>query len=252
MTQGNHPPREKDAEPDAQAGLTFEIAKTYEQVETAWSLVYRAYLRAGLIPPNKFKLHTVSQTIQKKTAVIFGNIGGMTVSTLSAYADCETGLPLDTVYENELQQMRTEGRRLAEFGLFADRREHLFRSIEALLEMIRHATYFALACGATDGVIGVHPHHANFYTRLLGFDQVGPVKAYATVKDNPVVLLRIDWATATTQDKLPRGLRYLVNNTIAPEYFDDRFDLTGKQLAGTSLEQYLTQQSTDAHSVSAA
>lgn len=252
MSQGNHPPCEPIDEPDAQSGLTFEIATNYEQVETAWSLVYRAYLRAGLIRPNKHKLHTVSQTIQKNTAVIFGSIGGMTVSTLSAYTDCETGLPLDTVYEDELKQMRDEGRRLAEFGLFADRREHLFRSIEALLELIRHATYFGLACNATDGVIGVHPHHANFYTRLLGFDQVGPVKTYATVKDNPVVLLRIDWAKATAQQKLPRGLRYLANNTIEPEYFDARYDLAGPGLAGTAIEQYLTQQSEGAHSVSAA
>ena len=224
-----------------QTGLAFAAAQTLAEVVDAWTLVYRSYLQAGLIRSNPWRLHTVPQAIQPRAAVICGRIGELMVSTISGYVDQPdgAGLPLDAVYPDQLAELRREGRQLLEIGLFADRREHIERSIEALLELMRRVTYFGVTLGCTDGVVGVHPRHAPFYERLLGFERIGEEKTYSLVKDNPVVLLRLDWDGKISLPKPPRGLRYFRDNPISLEAFAQRFVLSKQAVAGTDLEQYL-------------
>ena len=224
-----------------QTGLYFQPAASIGQVIEAWSLVYRSYLRAGLIPANPSRLHTVAHAIQPRSVVICGRIGGLTVSTMSGYFDRTDGpgLPLDRVYPDELADLRRDGRTLIEIGLFADRREHIERSVESLLELMRQVTYFAVGHGATDGIISVLPRHAPFYTRLLGFEPIGDVKTYSLVKDNPVVLLRLDWYAKINAEKLPRGLRYFRDNPLLPERFATRCVLDEAVVADSPIARYL-------------
>ena len=246
----NPEPTQNPSTIEQHPGLGFDVARDADSVIDAWGLVYRAYLSAGLIHSNQSKIHTVTQSIQQDTAVIVGRIGEMAVSTISAYMDGPKGLPLDAVYHEELSALRRSGRKLAEFGLFADRRQHLFRSIDALLELIRYATYFALSCDATDGVIGVHPHHANFYTRLIGFEPAGDVKEYETVKNNPVTLLRIDWGKVKAMAKPPRGMRYLTANVVEPDFFADRYRFDPSDMGGTAIDRFFSEQTHPVNTVS--
>lgn len=221
-------------EPD----IRFDIAEHYRQVESAWSLVYASYLQSGLIHPNSAAVHAVPQAVQDQAVVVSGKVGPTPVYTMSGYMDGAMGLPLDLVYPEQLDAMRDNGRILGEIGLFAQHRNFTSRPVNALFELIRHVTHFILHCGATDGVIGVHPRHVGFYTRLLGFEVAGPEKVYPTVRHNPVVLLRIDWARATAQRALPRGLKYLVDRALGASFFAKRFRFQESALAGTPVERY--------------
>lgn len=220
-------------------GLSFQVASTLEQVTEAWELVYSSYLRIGLISPNAHHLHTHSHAISCDTAVICGYIDRVLVSTLSSYIDGPDGLPLDAVYHEELQELRADGRTLLELGLFADRREHLFRSIEALLELMRYNCYFGVTHECTDAVIGVHPHHVDFYTRLLGFDVVGEQKTYDMVNDHPVVLLRLDWPAKTSAARLPRGLKHMLANPLDRQVYDQRFALNVATIVDSRIDRFL-------------
>lgn len=173
------------------------------------------------------------------SAVVMGRIGDVTVSTLTTYLDSPAGLPLDAVYKPELDKLREAGHVMVEVGLFADRRQHLFRSVEAILELMRYGTYFGVNVEATDAIIGVHPHHAAFYTRLLGFDMIGEEKPYDAVEGNAVVLLHLNWATKTSQPKLPRGLKHFVRNPLGQSTYAPRFRITPETIAGSPIEQYL-------------
>ena len=228
------------------SGLSFTVAASLEDVLDAWTLVHDSYVRAGLIHVNPAGLHTVPHAVQSRSVVMCGRIGNLTVSTLSGYFDRsdknrpdKPGLPLDAVYADELNKLRRNKRILMEIGLFADRREHIERSTEALLELMRYVCHFGVAHGATDGIIGVHPRHARFYTRLLDFDQIGPVRTYSLVKDHPVVLLRLDWRNKVQRQKLGRGLRYFRDNPVTAEQFAQRFLLTAQSIAGSPIEQFL-------------
>lgn len=234
MTEGTSARQRAGFDSLAVSGLHFRPAGSQSEVLNAWALVYQSYVRTGLIPPNPHELHTVPHALQDRAVVICGRIRSLTVSTMSGYLDHpELGLPLDRVYPDEMAALRRDGRTLMEIGLFADRREHIERSIEALLELMRHVCYFGVTNGATDGIIGVHPHHAAFYVRMLGFEQIGREKSYSMVNDKPVILLRLDWYEKIRQIKPPRGLRYFRDNPLAADAFAGRAALQAEPIART-------------------
>ncbi|WP_428387130.1 N-acyl amino acid synthase FeeM domain-containing protein [Mucisphaera sp.] len=221
------------------SGLNFDIAETIDDVIESWSLVYQCYRRAGLIEANPEEIHSVRQAVNEQTLVVLGRIRETAVSTMSVYIDGPQGLPLDTVYRDKLNQLRDEGRTLVELGLFADRREHLFRSIDAILELMRHCCHYAVNNEAVDAVVGVNPRHVAFYTRLLGFEVIAEEKSYETVNGFPVMLLHLDWRLKTSADKLPRGLAHLASPAIGPDFYANRVCMTPQAINGTPIQRYL-------------
>jgi len=231
-----------DQPPDADnTGLTYRPAGSLDDVVDAWRLVHETYVAHQLIPPHPSGLHTVPHALQSRSVVICGIIDNRVVSTLSAYMDQPQGpgLPLDSVFGDELDALRADGRSLMEMGLFADRRDQLGRSIDALLELMRYVCYFGVAMGGTDGVIGVHPRHAPFYTRLFAFEPVGQVRPCPRVADHPVLLLRHDWRRRALEPCPPRGLKHLREFPLAPDAYAQRIDLAPDNIRGTPIEQCL-------------
>lgn len=205
-------------------GLTYTVAETPAEVCAAWSLVYRAYRRIRIIESNPHGIHAPPHTKTNDLAVIRGTLGQQCVSTITSMLDHpEHGLPLDSVYPDELAALRQQGHKLVEVGLFADRRKEFDRSIYCLLDLMRWATYFAVEMLQTPyAVIGVHPHHAKFYSKILGFQPMGEVEAYGTVNDAPVQLLTLNWIESIASPRPPRGMRYFIENPIALTTYQHR------------------------------
>jgi len=219
-------------------GLEYHVARSLADVRDAWHLVHQSYVRHGLIDPNKHELHAVPEAIGPHAAVVLGRIGPVCASTLTAFTDQAQGLALDHAYPDELEALRAAGRRLCEVGLFADRRQHLYRSAASLFDLMRFSVLYAMHQQMDDVVIGVHPRHAPFYRRLIGFKPAGPEKTYATVNDNAVVLLRLDLHEAPNRRPLPRGLRYFLEHPVSDEAFEQRVRLTPDTIRGTPLEAF--------------
>jgi len=221
------------------SGLNFYVARTLEDVLEAWQLVYVAYRRSELIDANPYELHTMRQAVGPQTVVVTGCLGPLSVSTISGYTDGPAGLPLDSVYPDELKQLRASGRRLAEVGLFGDRRDHLNRSAEGLFELMRFAFFYGIHNKVDDAVIGIHPDHAAFYERFFGFERIGEPRDYPTVKNNPVVPLRWDFRTKPKLDPIPKGLRYFAENQLPARVFEHRFQFEEAQVAASPIAQFL-------------
>jgi len=221
------------------SGLNFYVARTLDDVLEAWQLVYVAYRRTELIDSNPFELHTMRQAVGPQTVVVTGCLGPLSVSTISGYMDSPAGLPLDSVYPDELSQLRGTGRRLAEVGLFGDRRDHLNRSAEGLFELMRFGYFYAMHGGADDIVIGIHPDHAPFYKRFFAFEQIGEARSYPTVKNNPVIPLRMDIRKVSALDPLPKGLRYFSENELPARVFANRYNFDEGQVASSPIAQFL-------------
>ncbi len=207
----------------AQAALRVRVARTADEVESAWRLVYASYLQRGLLSPNRHEIHIVPQSLQQRSAVIVGTRSGQLTSTMSCYDEDGLGLPLDAVYSGELDGLRRAGRRLYEVGMLAERVQSAKRSATELFEVMRFAFHYGVWADCTDMIIGVHPRHSGFYCRLLGFEQAGPERSYDLVNDHPAVLLRLDLLTASHRTRVPRGLRYFLDHPVPPGDFDGRF-----------------------------
>lgn len=206
--------------------LQFSVGQTLDEVMQAWEIVYDAYRRLKLIAPNPWGVHCTPHAFTNDTAVIRGCLQGRCVTTLTAYLDDpEHGLPLDAVYPDTLAQLRERGCDLIELGLLADRRADIRRPRSSLMELIRWATCFGLIHGARQAIIGVHPHHAKFYAKCLGFQIVGKEKNYSQVNGAPVVPLLMDWQQQVEQPdqtKIPRGVRQCLDEPLPAESFTQR------------------------------
>lgn len=220
--------------------LHVGVASTIDQVVEAWQLVYQLYRRIDIINENPIGLHTSMHAVFPNTSVVLGQLNGEVVSTMSVMHDSDYGLPLDRVYSRQLNMLRRLGRPLIEVGLLADRREKAGRALSAVMEMMRHTVWNAYYQQA-DIVCGVHPHHADFYIKAFGCDVIGPVLLYPTVRNRPVVLLRLDIQHQLTQQKLPRCLHQYFNiqEPLSRQETDGRGVLGLDSILDTPIARYL-------------
>lgn len=130
-----------------------------------------------------------------KTAVFIGKKQGEIAFTVSLFPDASWGLPMDSIYKEELDQLRFQGRKIGEVGCLATHPDHRHISQTILMHgfkmMFKHASE---NLGLDDLVITVHPKHALVYKEILMFEEVcpGTVKTYPTVNNNPAFALRLN------------------------------------------------------------
>lgn len=111
--------------------------------------------------------------------------------TVTLRLDGNEGLLADGLYRKELTFLRTGKARLCEITKLAVDTHH---NPKEVLGALFHLIYIhgRLIHGMTDVVIEVHPRHAGFYRRMLGFTQIGNQRACPRVNDAPAVLLHLD------------------------------------------------------------
>jgi len=154
----------------------------------AWCLVYKQYLASSLIQPNEVSVFTFPQYFSNNTAVVLGQKMNKTVSTISSVLDSNRGLPLDGYFKQDLDKLRSEGRKLIEIGLFADTRKDE-NNFSNLVELMSAIARFGVYSNHHDYVIGVHPRRASFFSSIFGFKLISTVKQYGVLNSAPVVLL---------------------------------------------------------------
>jgi hypothetical protein len=233
-------PNPTDSHPatPSSSALSFRVAQQAAEVLASWRLVYNAYRRRSLINPNPFNLHANLHAFHPNTLVVAGWLGPVPVTTLTVFAD-PAELPLDRIYPDELASLRQQGRKPVQVGLFADRRRHLARTAEALVELMRAAYSYAKQINATDILIGANPTHARFYSAAFGFEAIAFGACDACLNDHPTTLLRCDMQTATRLDPPPPALAFALANPVQPSVFQPRWDLQPQNLTDPRLEAYL-------------
>jgi hypothetical protein len=175
------------------------MATSREQRESAFRLIYEAYVRGGLGTTNDFGLrvtpyHLLSTTTIFTAALIDGPEAGEVFSTVSLIGDGELGLPLERVYPQEVAERRARGLRLAEVSCLADRRQDFRRFLPVFCALNRWMIQFAQAQAVDQVLVAVHPKHSRFYTRYFGFETIGGLANYPTVRNRPAVALCFDFA----------------------------------------------------------
>lgn len=219
-------------------GQVVQVAQSLEQVERAWRLVHDTYAGLGLINPNAHQVHVVPEAVHPAAAVITHEVENQTRATLTVMPDCRAGLPLDCIYPTELAQLRSAGQRLVEIGLLADTSTRATQSAKVIIEMMRHAFWFAWLHKANI-VVGVHPHHVGFYCRYFGFQCFGEASTHPTVNHWPVVPLFIAVDQTLQQTNWPKGVAALVRAPMPLGAFNQRVRLTRERVAGTAIGHYL-------------
>ena len=179
--------------------VIVKVASNRAEFDGAFRLVYRSYLRAGLCSPSANQIRITPYHLLPSTDVLVGMLRGEVISTLSLVRDGELGLPMESVYREEVARRRADGLRLAEVSCLADRRKEPARFFGLFCDLSRVMVQMAAAEGIDQLLIAVHPRHARMYARAMAFQQVGETRDYPLVNGNAAVALMLDLEWCRTQ-----------------------------------------------------
>ncbi|MBS0510305.1 MAG: hypothetical protein JSR42_03840 [Proteobacteria bacterium] len=152
------------------------------KTQTAW-LIERMYVSRGL------QAYRPAPDIDERLTTIVASRGEHLVGTMTLGVDTGTGLLADTLYKKEIDAVRRRGGKVCEITRLAMDPER--GSQEALAGMVQILYILvSMVHKTTDIFIEVHPRHAGYYQRLLGYELVGQERTCPRV-GAPAVLLHL-------------------------------------------------------------
>lgn len=178
-------------------GLNVRPAASREELEQAFRLVYSGYVQREYIDEDPSGIRLSVFNAFPTTVTFVSSLGGSVIATVSLVVDTDVGLPMDEIYHEEVQELRSAGRKLAEVTMLADRRRQLRRTLPMLLLLMKRVfDYATLVAEADDLCITINPRHETYYERYLLFKHLGGLKTYPSVRNNPALAKRLDLESA--------------------------------------------------------
>jgi len=204
-------------------------ARTLDELEQAYSLVYEKYLSLGYCDPHFSRMRYSLNNSLPAAVTFVSRQDGVVTATVSLLPDSPLGLPLDGAFAAQADELRSQGRRLAEVGMLAD--HHDFESDRAhrildLLRLFKLVFDYCRHVGVDDMLVTCNPHHDEFYRRYLSFQGFGAQASLPSVEGAPASLFRIDMRQIEKQDGIRRSVRALFfGETTPPDVFEERYRL---------------------------
>jgi hypothetical protein len=190
--QEKHDPRAIPV-PRIARDIRVKIASERAEWKDAFQLVALNYQAAGYEASDS-KVRFTPYHALPDTVTFIAQHEGRVVMTFSLVPDNTLlGLPLESIYGEEVKQLRRERHRLAEvISLAADSQvtQREFRSVFVMLNKIM--MQYHVSHGGDTFVIVVNPRHSDFYSKAMGYTRLteGPPRAYANVQDAPAEAYR--------------------------------------------------------------
>lgn len=203
-----------------ETGIVYKVAADERERDAAFRLLYRSYVRSGLIQPNHHEMRVTPYHLLPSSAVFVAILRQEVICTVSLIGDGELGLPMESIYADEVSQLRGQGAVLAEVSGLADRRQNMQRFFPVFLRLVGVLCPYAKQQGIKQLVVAVHPRHARFYQRFLRFERIGDKKNYPQVCDHPAVALLLDFARL--ESHWPKVHELLFGANLPPHELEPR------------------------------
>lgn len=171
----------------------YKIAGSLADRTEAYRLVYQNYLRKGLIEPNRYELRVTPYHLLPTTSTFIAMQDGETVATVTLIGDGELGLPMESIYPEEVEAARENGLYVGEVSCLATHDIDFKEFLPIFVKLTRLMAQHARAHGMDQFLIATHPKHARFYQRFMGFHQIGGLKVYPNVQNAPAVACCLDF-----------------------------------------------------------
>lgn len=178
----------------------IKFAETQNEHEQAFALVYQAYVQSSYIPnPSPDGKVSSIYSFLPETFIFIAKSYQSVISTLTQIFDSKLfGLPLDSMYREELKELREQGRTIAEIGALATKKDFRWKNLFMVLCQIMY--WYARYKKVNDLCITVNPKHLRFYNTIFLFEEFGPKKQHPKFA-TPVVLLRLNMEHIETKVK---------------------------------------------------
>lgn len=171
-----------------------------EELKAAYALVYQEYKSRKLCVENHEEKFYNAYSFVPGSRTFLLRKEEKLLGTLCLVADSSLGLPMETIFPEEVGHMRAEGRKMAEVGALALNSKHVnmkqysFKNFQKQAYLYKlYKTMFDYARSSekiTDFIIGCHPRHEFLY-KYLNFETISPAKSYQGANAAPAVLMRL-------------------------------------------------------------
>ncbi len=162
-------------------------AETRADYQEAFRLAYRQYVAAGLIPPNPTGFRIAPHQLQPACTVILAEIEQRVVGTVSLVEDGPAKLPMDRLFPQAVDELRSHGLRLAEVGCLASHDDSQQFPLAVYVELTRATIHYSRLAGCDRMIAAVHPRHSRFYRRAMGFARLSGEASYDLVNNNAAI-----------------------------------------------------------------
>ena len=184
--------------------IEFRVARDRNELEQAYGLVYREYLKRGytkeLSSAMRFSLFNALPSTTTFIAVNSGEI----LATASIIIDSRLGLPMDEIYKQELNTFRKDRLKICEASMLASNTELFKDGTSMMLQSKKMFLVFFLfrailgylrQVEKTDCIcITINPKHNLIYDFLL-FKNLGTLKTYSCANNAPAIAKYVDLNT---------------------------------------------------------
>jgi len=181
--------------PDPSVHLYYEHVTHLNQFEVSMRLLYETYQRQRFIPPNHIGMWLTQHHLLASTRVYLARLTSLVVGTITAVEDGPLGLPMESAFGSEVNQIRRANGRAVEATCLSIRDHSLVSSLDVLSQLMALVAQSSQRGGATHILITVHPRHARFYRKTAGFRSLGPAKPYPTVGGKMAIPMAVEFST---------------------------------------------------------
>jgi len=172
------------------------VARTREEFEQAYALVYQEYLKRGYVNEASSQLRLSFYNALPETTTFAVTSNGHIAATATVIPDSPLGLPIDELYGEELAFFRKQNKKICEVSMLASNTE-LFREGTSMMLnakkmffiffLFKHIFNYVRNHLHLDYIfITINPKHQLTY-ESLHFVDVGPLRFYDKVNGAPAL-----------------------------------------------------------------
>jgi N-acyl amino acid synthase FeeM len=167
--------------------IRVKIASERAEWRDAFQLVSCNYQAKGYEEPFASKVRFTPFHALPDVITLVAKLENRVLATFSLVPDNTLlGLPLESIYGDEIRALRQSRRRVAEVTSFAADKDLSFREFrQVFVTLIKLGIQYHLSQGGDTWVITVNPRHRDFYTKAMGFVPLGPPRTYSSVQNHP-------------------------------------------------------------------
>lgn len=182
--------------PGLPSGVTYEIARTPKDLDAAFSLVYRAYRKEGITPPDPSRRRVTLFHALPSTTTLVAKKDNTVVATVSVVRDGAFGLPADAL--TDLNGFRVPGNRIAEISSLALRPDLHGQAAGVMFYLSKYMYLYSRDyLGVDRFIIAVHPRRLGLYQGVFLFSSLaGRVKPHHFANNAPAVVAARSFDTA--------------------------------------------------------
>ena len=165
---------------------TFSTARNFADLFAAFTLLQQRYRQAGLASNDQRSLRIMPYHFCESTQVFVARTLKNVIGTVTLVGESEQPLPMLQAYPELAWPLKRRCGRIGEITSLAIS-SHWSSKGETFLGLTRLLTFFARRHRLDHLVATVHPRHANFYRRAMGFEIIGDIKPCDSVGGSPGV-----------------------------------------------------------------